>query len=107
MKAYLHLVEYSLSQDCTISVWDGEEWQVNESNDFKAITEAIESVEEAEIKIVKQPEISLAGWALVCAHGLEDDETVIDHLDNDFMQVWWEIYIKLKYNTEASDLLAV
>ena len=88
MKAYKHLVKYSLAQGYNISVWDGEEWQVTRSDKYKNIIDAIESVEEAQIKI-RIPEYgTLVAWALIVPYGLADDETVADYTDNEFMMKW-------------------
>ena len=94
MKAYKHLVKHSLAQGHTISVWDGEEWQVKRSVAYKEIVDAIESVEEAEITI-RDIEGNKEAWVLIGAFGLADDETVMDHSDNKFMQDWSAAYDKL------------
>lgn len=86
MKAYKHLVKHSLAKGCTVSVWDGEEWQLSKSSSYKAIVEAVESVEVAELSIRYQGE--KMGWAMVSAYGLEDDETVIDYTETSFMKEW-------------------
>lgn len=88
MKAYKHLVKHALSLGHTCSVWDGEEWQVSHSTKYQNIIEAIESVEEAQIKIRVASYGNLVAWALISAYGLADDETVIDYSDNKFMQEW-------------------
>ena len=94
MKAYKHLVKYALAQGYNISVWDGEEWQVSHSNKYQSIIDAIESVEEAQIKI-RIPEYgTLIAWALIIPFGLEDDETVADYSDNEFMMKWSLAYDK-------------
>jgi hypothetical protein len=90
MKAYKHLIKHCLSMGCTVSVWDGEEWQVKRSTGYKAIIDAIESVEEAQLRIRQKD--AVIGWALVSAFGLEDDETVIDHTCTSFMDEWSDIY---------------
>lgn len=90
MKAYKHLIKHALSLGCTVSVWDGEEWQVKRSTSYKAIVEAVESVEEAALRIRQQD--AIIGSAAVSAFGLEDDETVIDHSLTTFMEEWSEIY---------------
>jgi hypothetical protein len=94
MKAYKHLVKHSLAQGHTISVWDGEEWQVKRSTSYKEIVDAIESVEEAEMTI-RDIEGNKEAWVLIGAFGLADDETVMDHSDNKFMQEWSLAYDKL------------
>jgi len=93
MKAYKHLVKFALAQGHVISVWDGEEWQVKRSNHYKDIIDAIESVEEAELRI-RSTEATNGGLTLVwvSAFGLADDETVVDYYDNKFMQEWEEAY---------------
>jgi hypothetical protein len=90
MKAYKHLIKHCLSMNCTVSVWDGEEWQVRRSNCYSHIIDAIESVEEAQLRIRQKD--AIIGWALVSAFGLEDDETVVDHTCTSFMDEWSEIY---------------
>jgi hypothetical protein len=90
MKAYKHLIKHCLSMGCTVSVWDGEEWQVKRSTGYKAIIDAIESVEEAQLRIRQKD--AVIGWALVSAFGLEDDETVVDHTCTSFMDEWSDIY---------------
>jgi hypothetical protein len=94
MKAYIHLLQYALSNGHKVSVWDGEEWQVKKSTDAAAIIEAIESVEEAEISITGAADdpARIIGWALVSAYGLQDDETVIDFAYNDYMLEWESTY---------------
>lgn len=93
MKAYRHLVIYAIAKNCTVSVWDGEEWQVKRSTNFDAVVDAIESVEEAEI-VIRDIEGNKEAWILVGAFGLADDETVMDHSDNKFMQQWSAEYDK-------------
>ncbi len=94
MKAYKHLVKDALAQGHTISVWDGEEWQVRRSVAYQEIVDAIESVEEAEITI-RDIEGNKEAWVLIGAFGLADDETVMDHSDNKFMQDWSAAYDKM------------
>jgi len=83
MKAYKYLVKAALADGHTVSVFDGEEWPVKRSTDYKAIIEAIESVEEAQLRIRSGDQV--IGWALIIPFGLEDDETVADHSDNAYM----------------------
>jgi hypothetical protein len=90
MKAYKHLVKYALSMGFTVSVWDGEEWQVRRNNCYSFIIDAIESVEEAQLRFRQKD--AIIGWALVSAFGLEDDETVVDYTCTSFMEEWDEVY---------------
>jgi hypothetical protein len=91
MKAYKHLVKFALAKKCTVSVWDGEEWQVKRSNGYKAIIAAIESVEEAEL-IIRDSQGEKMGWVRVSAFGLEDAETVVDNTMTEFMNAWDAAY---------------
>lgn len=92
MKAYKHLVKHALAQGCTISVDDGgDELALVLSTSYKAIIEAIEAVEQAQIMIRDQARKS-TGWALIIPFGLEDDETVADHTITPFMDNWAELY---------------
>jgi len=91
MKAYEHLIDYALDFGFTVSVWDGEEWQVKRSRDRAAIIEAVESVEEAKLRIRDLAD-EIVGSALVSAFGLADDETVVDHSVVDFLEAWAEAY---------------
>lgn len=71
------LITFALNKDSTISVWDGEEWQLKHSTSYKDIINAIESVEEATLHI-RDRDGNVVGWALVSLYGLEPDETVIN-----------------------------
>jgi hypothetical protein len=91
MKAYVSLVKYAVHNGYTVSVWDGEEWQVKRSTDAKAIDEAIRSVEEAELSI-RDTDNKNQGWARVSAYGLEPDETVMDNTMTEAMNEWDKAY---------------
>lgn len=90
MKAYKHLIKHALNLGCTVSVFDGEEWQVKRSTSYKDIVEAVESVDEASLRIRQKD--AIIGSAAVSAFGLADDETVIDHSLTSFMEEWSELY---------------
>ena len=94
MKAYKNLVKYTLAKGFTVSVFDGEEWAVTKSTGYNEIIEAIESVEEAELHlhILDSTNTKRTTWARVSAFGLEDEETVVDHFVNAFMDDWSEQY---------------
>jgi len=91
MKAYKHLVKFALKHGHTVSVWDGEEWQVRRSTGYQAIIDAIESVEIASLRI-RNKDGEIVGWASVIPFGLEDDETVADNTITPFMELWEESY---------------
>ena len=86
MKAHINLIKNVLKDGYTISVWDGEEWQVKRSNSSKAIVAAVDSVDEAQLRI-RDNNGNVIGWALVSAAvDLDDDETIIDCSENEYMQ---------------------
>ena len=87
MKAYRSLVKFALTNNCTVSVWDGEEWQVSRSRKPSEIISAIESVEAAGLTI-RDGEGKWVASADVSAFGLADDETVIDWSVSPFMDQW-------------------
>lgn len=89
-KAYLNLIKWALAQNCTISVFDGEAWAEKKSTKYNAIKEAIESVDESELRI-RDAEGNFLGWALILTD-LNPEETVADHSANEFMEGWWEQY---------------
>lgn len=84
--AAINLVKNALAAGYTVSVWDGEEWAVKFGKNYAEIMAAVESVDEAALRI-RDPKLNnyLVGWALVSLYGLEPDETVIDYSDNDWM----------------------
>jgi hypothetical protein len=82
-KAYLTLIKNALSKDLTISVWDGEEWQVKRSTKYQDIKEAIESVEVAEIRI-RDKDKNVLAWAQIVPD-LDPEETVADYTDSQLM----------------------
>jgi len=91
MKAYKHLVKFALKNNCTVSVFDGECWDVKRSTSYKEIIDSINSVELAELRIRQGDEI--VGWASVMdALNFEPDETVIDYTITPFMNAWDESY---------------
>ena len=101
-KAHLNLIKYSLAQGCTISVWDGEEWQVKRSTSYKAIKEAAESVDESQLRIRDSAD-NIVGWALVIPDcTFEPDEYVVDHTITPFMSKWDEQYAELQYRQLAT-----
>jgi hypothetical protein len=84
MKAYKALVKFALANNATVSVWDGEEWQLKRSTGYQAIVDAINSVEIAELRI-RDAEGKCIGWAQIIPD-LEDDETLADYTMTPFME---------------------
>jgi hypothetical protein len=86
--AYRTLVKNALAAGYRISVFDGEEWQVQKSTKFQEIIDAIESVEEAQLRIWSAAGAArgaIIGSALILPHGVGPDETVADYTDNEAM----------------------
>jgi len=87
-KAHLNLIKYALANGCTISVWDGEAWQVKKSTSYNAIKEAAESVDLANLRI-RDNEGNIVGTAAVSNDvSFEPDETVVDYTCTLFMEQW-------------------
>ena len=75
---YIQLVDNLLNADLRISVWDGEEWEVQKSQDRIEILEMIEAVEEAQI-IAFDFTGHKVGWALITPYSVAPDETIADY----------------------------
>ena len=87
-KAHLNLIKYALAQGCTISVWDHEECQVKKSKSYTEIKDAVESVEESELRI-RDSEGNIVGWALfVNDCTFEPEEYIADYTCTLFMEQW-------------------
>ena len=93
MKAYLNLIKYALKSGNTLSVWDGEIWEVKHSTKYTEIKECIESVEEAQI-IIRDSEGQKLGWALILPYEVGAEETVCDFTYNNYMNAWWKEFTK-------------
>lgn len=92
MKAYKHLIKHALKAGHTVSVYDGEVWEVKRSTSYKAIVECVESVEEAALRIRDKEGAIVTSSVTVSAFGLADDETVVDYVVTPFMDEWETIY---------------
>ena len=87
-KAYVNLIKFALKSGHTVSVYDGEEWQVKRSQKFEDINAAVRSVDEAQIRI-RDNDGKILGTALVSdAFDFEPDETVMDYTVTDLMNAW-------------------
>lgn len=96
MKAYRHLVKHAIDKGLTVSVWDGEEWQVKRTTSEKAVFDGIDSVEESQLRF-RDKEGNIVGWALVIDYDGEPENSVVDHTDNEWMNEWSNAYSK-EYN---------
>ena len=90
MKAYKHLVQHALAQGFRVTVGSEGEVDLTESDKPKAIYEAIEALEEADLVFTSDG--NRMGWSLVSAHGLAESETVIDHSLTEWLNVWSDEY---------------
>ena len=82
-KAYLTLIKNALAKGLTISVHDGECWEVKRSTSYKAIKDSIESVEVAELRL-RNSDGEVVGWAQVIPD-LDPEETLSDYTYSKFM----------------------
>jgi hypothetical protein len=74
--AYRELIKKALASNFTVSVYDGEEWQVKRSTKLNEIVAAVKSVDEAWL-MIRDSEKTI-GNAICSAYGLAPDETIID-----------------------------
>ena len=84
-KAYLTLIKNALAKGLTVSVWDGEEWQVKKSSSYQDIKDAIESVDISELRFRKKDCEEILGWAMVVLD-CEPECTVADYTANTLME---------------------
>lgn len=83
MKNINSMIGEAIKRGLLVSVFDGEEWAVKRSANKKEILEAINSVEEAQIRL-RDAGGNAVGWALLIP-SLEDDESIADYSDNALM----------------------
>jgi hypothetical protein len=91
MKAYKHLIKHAIATGHNVTVWDGEENQVLHGTAYKAIIDAIESVDMAEVLIYDAAK-KRVGWAQIIS-SLDDDETVADYTCTPFMDAWDDLHM--------------
>ena len=90
MKAYKSLVKHCLANGHTVSVEDGGDWAVKRGTSYQVIIDAIESVDESQLRI-RNSAGDIIGWALIVL-GVDDDETVADY-SGKFVDDWFEAQI--------------
>lgn len=73
------MIKAILADGHMISVWDGEAWAIKKSQSYKAIIDAIQSVDVAEIRIRDKDNNNL-GWAMI-VNGLDGEEEIADFTD--------------------------
>lgn len=92
MKAYKSLIEHAINdKGFVVSVYDGGEWAVKRSQNFKEIYAAIDSVEESQL-VFRDEEGERMGWALIIDYDGEPENSVVDHTDNAWMTEWFDEY---------------
>ena len=90
MRSFKHLIKYAIKNGHTVSVHDGEYWAVKRSNGYKAIVNAVESVEECTLRF-RDAEKNVIGSAYITP--FEDAEcTVCDYSVTPFMEQWNAAY---------------
>ena len=87
-----------IAQGHNVSVYDGEEWAVRQSQDEKEIFDAIESVEEANISI-RNAQMEKLGQAFILPYE-NDLETLCDYSDNldGYEEDWMLFAVKSTFN---------
>lgn len=75
-QAHLFIIRAALAAGFSIDVWDGEEWQVKGSTSYKAIKDAVDSVEYSVLAIFDGT--TRLGNVHVIP-GCDPDETVTDY----------------------------
>lgn len=89
MKAHHHLLKTVLFDAATVSVHDGEQWNIVKSTNGREILDAIESVEECTLRI-KVP--GIPGALTVYIVDTYYDDTVVDYTDHDYLNNWHKKY---------------
>lgn len=85
MMHYKQVIKNALSKGYTISVWDGEEWQVKRSSNDREILNAAQSVDMATLRIRNADQVvgSVVVFGYTSAAALDgDDDSVVDYTDN-------------------------
>jgi hypothetical protein len=84
---YLQVIKNALAKGYSVSVFDGEEWQVKRSADYDAIVDAAQSVEMATLRIRNQGDL-IGDVEIIGYQDARDavadgyDNSVFDHSDN-------------------------
>ena len=95
MKSHNHLVKHALAAGHSVSVFDGEEWAEKRCTQYQKVMDAIQSVDEAQIRI-RDAQGKIVGWALIVNDcSFEPDEFVADYTMTDFMNEWQAAYDQL------------
>jgi hypothetical protein len=90
MKAHRHLLKHALDLGHTVSIFDGERWEVKRSSSFNEALACIESVDESTIRI-RDNKDEVVGYADICLMN-DDHETVFDFSATAFMDQWFEAF---------------
>lgn len=78
------LIRDALAADCTVSVFDGEEWPVKKSTDYTEITAAIGTTDETNIRVRGMFEWAEAVANFAFIHGNLPSEVLCDMTDTPF-----------------------
>ena len=85
-QAHLHFIKYALSQGHNVSVFDGEEWDVENSTNYKDIKECSECADDATLEVFNAEGESLGAAYVILSD--EPEETIVDYTVTPFTQSW-------------------
>ena len=85
-KQHLHLTNWLLNKECTVSVYVDGEIELEKSANYEKIKEYLECADEVQINIYNKHNNKIA-WALIIPFN-EDDCTVADYSATGFMDEW-------------------
>jgi hypothetical protein len=89
-QAHLHLIKYALAQGHNVSVFDGEEWDVEHSTKYTDIKECSECADDATLEVFNTKGESLGAAFVILSD--EPEESIVDYTVTDFMNSWDSAY---------------
>ena len=93
VKAFEHLIVYSIARGCSLSVHDGEDWVDHDCKDARTLVRHVESVDGAALYIKEPGADHFVAHVLVTADPtMEPQETVLDYTYCDYMTRWAGTY---------------
>lgn len=86
------LLKEVLQHGCTVSVWEGEDWAIEKSDDFDQCLEALSSSGEDVVYVRDDMGIQLGWFYLIYDNGSENDPIICisDYSDTAFCQSVYE-----------------
>lgn len=89
-QAHLHLIKFALANNLTVSVFDGEEWDVIQSSKYQEIKDCSECADDATLTFYDASGNDV-GTAYVILSD-EPEESVVDYSVTPFMEEWDTAY---------------